>query len=89
MTSNLSRLRRDYTDSTIMFNLGERVLLYLSSHKVEDRVGIIPGVMMLGASLRPEDYCKNVHPDTTRKTPAWYGNAHDMGTGYSGRSTGT
>ena len=49
VTSNLSRLRRDYIDSTTMFNLGERVLPYLPSHKVDDKVGIIPGVMMLEA----------------------------------------
>ena len=70
MASNLSRLRQDYIDSTTMFNLGERMLPYLSSYKVEDRVGIIPGVIMLAASLRPGDYWKNVQPDTARKTSA-------------------
>ena len=68
VVSNLSRLRQDYIDLTTMFNPGKRVLPYLMSHTVEDRVEIVPAVMMLAAFLRPGDYCKNVQPDTSRKT---------------------
>ena len=46
MGSNLSRLRRDYIDSTTMFNLGKRVLPYLPSHTVEDMVGIVHAVFV-------------------------------------------
>ena len=55
MASNISKLRQYYIDSTTVFNLGKRVLPYLPSHIVEDRVGIFPGGMTLVASVRPGD----------------------------------
>ena len=51
--TNLSRLRRDYLDSITMFSLGEEILTYLPSHQVVDRVGMVPVIMTLGASLQP------------------------------------
>ena len=77
VTSNLSRLRRDYIDSTAMFNMGDMVLPYLSSHTVQDRVGIAPTLITLSASTRPGDYCTSVQSETTRKMPACYENAHN------------
>ena len=81
MAGNLSRLRRDYIDATTVFSLGDRVLPYLSSHEVMDRVGMIATILMLSASLRKGDYCEQVQPDTARKTSAWYGNAHNTRVG--------
>ena len=57
MASNLSRLRIDYIDATTKLSLGDRVLLYLPSHKVVDIIGIIPAILVLSASLRKGDYC--------------------------------
>ena len=88
MASNLSRLRRDYIDATTVFSLGDRLLPYLPSYKVVDRVGMIPAILALSASLRKGDNCEQVQPDTTRKIPAWDGNAHNAGVGYMGKSTG-
>ena len=68
MMTNLSRLRRDYINSTTMFNMGDRVLPYLPSYAVQDRAGIAPACMTLSASTRPGDYCTNVQPETARKT---------------------
>ena len=70
VASNLSRLRRDYIDTTTVFSLGDRVLPYLPSHEVVDRVGMVPSILPLSALLRKRDYCKNVAPDTVRKTSA-------------------
>ena len=52
VASKSSRLRRDYLDSTTIFSLGKDVLPYLPSKKIVDRVGLIPAIMTLGASLR-------------------------------------
>ena len=45
---------------------------------------MVPAIMMLGASLRQGDYCRNVQFDTVRKTSFWYGNAHDASAAYLG-----
>ena len=52
VTSNLSRMRRDYLESTTMFSLGDEIILYLSNRVLVDRVGMVPVIMTLGASLR-------------------------------------
>ena len=70
VASNFSRLRRDYPDSITMFSLREDVLPYLLSPKVVERVGMIPAMMNLGASLRQGDYCRNVKVELARKTSA-------------------
>ena len=67
MASNLGQLRRDYLDSTTIFSLGEKILPYLPSHEVVDRVGMVSAIMTLGVSLRPGDYCQNVQFDTACK----------------------
>ena len=89
VASYLSRLRRDYIDATVVFSLGDRVVTYLSSHAVVNRVGMILAILTLPASLRKGDYFEHVQPDTARKTSTWYGNAHDAGAGYLGNSTGS
>ena len=64
------------------------MLPYLPSPEVVDRVGMIPVIMTLGASLRPGDYCRNVQCDKVSNTSTWYGNAYDAGSAYAGAASG-
>ena len=70
MASNISRLRRDYIDTTAVFSFGNNVLPYLLIHEMVDRVGMVDAIPTLSASLRKGDCCEFVQPDTTRKTSA-------------------
>ena len=67
VTSNLSRLRRDYIDTTTVFSLGDNVIPYMPSHEVMDRVGMVAAILVLAALLRKGDYYEHVQPGYREK----------------------
>ncbi len=79
--ANLSRLRRDVTESMATTSILHPVPAF-GNRRVEDRVGMTSAIHLLGASLRKGRYGPNLQWDTCRHTSTWYHNAWDAGANY-------
>eukprot|EP00956_Cyclotella_meneghiniana_P043382 scaffold267197_cov149-Cyclotella_meneghiniana.AAC.1 len=80
--SNLNRILADCQSADFTFELHD-YLPKLGWPVVEDRVGMAVALVMLNASLRPGQYADHLQYDSMRKTPTWFRNIHEAGTGYS------
>jgi len=76
VAGNWARARADYTMVCNHLSLEAGTLLpRLGNPKLEDRVGM--AVALAGRNS------SSIQVDTMRRTQTWYGNAHDVGSGYS------